>query len=216
MTLGSHHRDAPKAPRGAGSPQCANRERRAPRWPARLFDFSCTQRPRRNPGADRSPHIARLLGGLALGLALACGLAGCSTPSSEPHGHGSRPPHKPDSFQAAVMALESRWAALTQSDRAESEETRDGEARDGESPRKEMVARKREFLDIVGWLLELAADTDLPRADWDAVAAGARRLERKLAPTGADATAWKPDRDVLAELATLKRLAAQSPSEPPR
>lgn len=144
-------------------------------------------------GRSRTTCVAAILMIGAMGVS---GLTGCTSATADHHDEHVMPAHKPGSLRDAVVALESRWGSMTSADQATESGTNEG-----------VTTRKREFLDIVGWLLELAADTDLRRADWDAVAEAASRIERKLAPTVDTPTVWKADRDVLADLAELRRLA---------
>ena len=71
-------------------------------------------------------------------------------------------PHKPVGFVEAVQAIHRRLAKLHASDAPT-----DREARRRQSD---------ELKDIIQWLPELAAETDLRKADWDAVNASSKRM----------------------------------------
>ena len=79
------------------------------------------------------------------------------------------PPHKPHNFAKAVSEVQQRGHELLNS-----------------NTRSEVAVA--EWFDIIGWLLELAADTDLVRADWDKVARVSTQLESW-------STAWKSSAD---------------------
>jgi len=73
------------------------------------------------------------------------------------HEHGI-PDHKPKTFAEAIDSLESRWAERdTWSDEA-----------------------ANEFLEIVSWLPEMAAQTDLKKPEWDEINAISRKLASQL------------------------------------
>ncbi len=119
-------------------------------------------------------------------LALLVPLAGCGQSAGETgdvyvdHEHEHRPEHHPESFPAAVDALRVRLPAL---------------AGAGEDARTEAA-------EIVGWLPELAADSDLPEARWEPLAAGAKRLDALLPRVAAgDAAALTEANAALARLA---------------
>lgn len=129
---------------------------------------------------------------LAVGLAVLVGFAGtlgCTlreTPAKpaienvEEH-HGI-PPHKPATFTAA-------WEALSQ--------------RLSDPPHPETAAKAHaELLDIIRWLPELAAETDLPRAAWEDVQRLALALEQAVHSATPD---WAVARTRLSELELLVR-----------
>lgn len=88
---------------------------------------------------------------------------GCSkTAEEEHHGHVI-PEHKPLSYRDAISQLDARWAKL-QSGEATPEE-------------------KQELTDIVRWLPEIAADSDLRRQQWEIVNVSARQLDQLLLET---------------------------------
>jgi hypothetical protein len=101
-------------------------------------------------------------------------VAGCAGPADEhaeePH---MRPAHHPGSFRAAVAEIDRRATALD----------------DGSLDAGAAGSAVRELADIVGWLPELAAGTELGRREWDRVHATSRRLggllERSAAAPGA-------------------------------
>jgi len=63
------------------------------------------------------------------------------------HAHHVIPDHKPETFPEAVEQLEERTSPQASRD----------------------ATSIQELKDIIGWLPELAAQTDLPRADWEAI-----------------------------------------------
>lgn len=68
------------------------------------------------------------------------------------------PPHKPHSFEEAVSEIERRGRALIAN---------------SENPPTQVT----EWFDILGWLPELAADTELKRADWEQAVRTAQKFE---------------------------------------
>ena len=113
-------------------------------------------------------------------------LAGCGTSASETgdvyvdHEHEHRPAHHPESFPAAIAGLRVRLPV-----------TANGHARSA-----------AEAAAIVGWMPELAADSDLTEARWEPLAAGARELEDLLPRVAAgDAAALTEANAVLDRLA---------------
>ena len=87
-------------------------------------------------------------------------------------------PHKPHSFEEAVSEIESRGRALiANSDKPPTQVT--------------------EWFDILGWLPELAADTELKRADWEQAVRIAKDFELwsdSWSPSSSGATAPDPAR----------------------
>jgi hypothetical protein len=112
-----------------------------------------------------------------LSLAAACSLAGCgeslSTRSQQgdaegPGGHAAahhHPPHKPRDFPSGLAAVHERLDQLFN-------------APDVKSPASDKEFGK--LVDIVGWLPELAADSDLDRAEWDRVNEQSKQLARHV------------------------------------
>ena len=118
---------------------------------------------------------------------LALLLAGCGGSTGETgdvyvdHEHEVRPAHHPASFPAGLAGVRVRLPAV---------------AAGGGRVRGEAA-------EIVGWLPELAADSDLTEAEWDPLAAGAAELETLLPQVAAG------DAAALAEAnAALDRLVA--------
>lgn len=131
---------------------------------------------------------------LAVGLAVMVGLAGTggcafwempaqSAAENVEERHGI-PPHKPATFAAA-------WEALSQ--------------RLADPPHPETAAQAHaELLDIIRWLPELAAETDLPRAAWEQVQGLAQALEQAVHSPTPD---WTTAKARLSELELLVRQA---------
>lgn len=88
-------------------------------------------------------------------------LAGCNASPPDDHLEHHVPAHKPGSFAKAVEQLE----------------IRDPSQPSGREP-ADPAAQQAEWLDIIRWLPELAAETDLRRADWDAVQRASLQLEQ--------------------------------------
>ena len=96
-------------------------------------------------------------GGLMVCLAVA--LVGCSSDTDESeHVHHSFPDHKPANLQDAVAAISSRAHVLAH---------HGGKRQSGEF---------QEFVEIVKWVPELAADSDLDKTDWESANAAADRM----------------------------------------
>jgi hypothetical protein len=91
--------------------------------------------------------------------------------SREGYGH-DRPPHKPDDLQNAVVEIERRWEALEERSTADAKR----------SPPNAPDRRVSELEDILIWLPELAAETDLRRAEWERVNSLSRELLQFLKP----------------------------------
>ena len=115
-------------------------------------------------------------------------LAGCGQSPGETgdvyvdHEHEHRPAHHPESFPAAVAGLRVRLPVAA-----------NGHARGA-----------AEAAEIVGWMPELAADSDLSEAQWEPLAAGARALEPLLSRVAAgDAAALTEANAALDRLAGL-------------
>lgn len=110
-------------------------------------------------------------------------LAGCATapPTDEPHEH-LLPAHYPADFRAAVAAVEERLPGLAGAD----------------------DTTRSEFYDIVSWLPQFAADTDLSRREWDRVQAAAATLA---------AVADGTDADTVAAVETLREVVTALPAD---
>jgi hypothetical protein len=112
---------------------------------------------------------------LILGVAMAMS-CGCARPAAE-HDEEAHavPAHHPRTFRRAVIDIGHRGTVLTSG-------MLDARSRERE---------RRQLLDIVRWLPELAADTELGRRDWELVNDAADSLARELdafTATGRDAT----------------------------
>jgi hypothetical protein len=108
--------------------------------------------------------------------------------------------HRPASFAAAIAQLTDRQAAFLSDD-----------------PPTAAATAMQELQDIVRWLPELAGETDLRRADWEAVQRLANELQSVVDP-------WTAAHDVAAPqaraeyeriLAALRPLAAKSAAPAP-
>jgi len=98
-------------------------------------------------------------------------LAGCNASPPGDHLEHHVPAHKPGSFAKAVEQLEIRDPFRPS-------------GREAANP----VVQQAELLDIIRWLPELAAETDLRRADWNAVQQASLQLEQ-IADSGRAADA---------------------------
>lgn len=99
--------------------------------------------------------INRRLLRYVLAAATCCYAVGCLAAQDEEAEHLEHhiPAHKPETLVAAIAELERRNPTAM----SQAESTADAE-RD-----------RAELRDIIGWLPELAADSDLRKADWDSV-----------------------------------------------
>ncbi|MBI1347810.1 hypothetical protein GC163_16160 [bacterium] len=145
---------------------------------------------------------------LAFGLC-ALELAGCApatvnksptTTAHEDHDHEHEhgiPSHKPKTLTDAVGQLVPRWKSVTAEVQAGHVEHVEGEF--------------TELLDIIRWLPELAADTDLKKAEWEQVQHSSQELETiVLALRSSRGISNSEDFDTLA--AQLLRLAESTVS----
>lgn len=113
--------------------------------------------------------------------------SGCFQEDSEEHGHMHHeiPAHKPSHFPAAVKELQQRWPGI-------------GKAK----PRE-----KQEFIDILNWIPELAAQTDLEQHDWDEAVEQATMISAGMNQKGqSDSAAIQ---QALARLQALARKAIE-------
>ena len=108
------------------------------------------------------------VGATLLLLAVMC-VSGCVTPNpdyvdaDEEKSH-SLPDHHPQTFRRAVVDIGQRGDALTS----------------GMLDDASLKIQLRQLLDIVRWLPELAAETDLGRRDWERLNDTAQSLAREL------------------------------------
>lgn len=109
------------------------------------------------PGRDVSGAILLMLAAAMAG--------GCAGPAGdhEEDAH-ALPEHHPRTFRRAVVDIGHRGGVLTS----------------GMLEGSEWELQRRQLLDIVRWLPELAADTELGRRDWERVNDAARGLAREL------------------------------------
>ncbi|MBS0265002.1 MAG: hypothetical protein JSS02_23920 [Planctomycetes bacterium] len=91
-------------------------------------------------------------------------LAGCSGDSLGAAEGGSHdaPAHRPRGFPEAVQAIRDRLAEFQETG--------------GAANRQFRVRQSQELKDIMQWLPELAAETDLRKADWDNINAASKRM----------------------------------------
>ena len=98
---------------------------------------------------------------------LAVGLAGCGSSEDaheDEHLEHFVPAHKPNNFSELVEQLALRAPQLT------------GPSQPTGGTGESQPAAVREFSDIIGWIPELAADSELKRAEFDAAVASGNRL----------------------------------------
>ncbi|MEM9702934.1 MAG: hypothetical protein AAF907_10885 [Planctomycetota bacterium] len=94
----------------------------------------------------------------SLAFAIGCGPADPSGGDSAEHDHDHRPYHHPESFPASISAVRVRLLpASTGHERSQVE-----------------------LKEILAWMPELAADSEIKEADWTPLAAGAAELEALL------------------------------------
>ncbi len=117
------------------------------------------------------------------------------------------PEHRPQNFTDGVRAVRSRLAKLSAEGAAQN--------------RQQFARQGQELRDIIQWLPELAAETDLRKADWDRVHAASRRLAGRWGNFSArlagnsSANAVPVTSEMEGDLAELDRLAQIVDSEGP-
>lgn len=132
---------------------------------------------------------------LAVAVAACCGLAGCtsSAETEDEHLEHHVPAHYPASYEKAVQALYRRI------DRIEREFTSDKSTN--------LVTPLTELTDILAWMPEIAAASDLRRSEWEDVQKIARELETTLAKLRTELDAGRLDPEFVAQFrAHVKRL----------
>jgi hypothetical protein len=154
----------------------------------------------------KTPHLLLCSCALA-GVAF---LAGCGhskpTPASgseaEGHGHAyehHNPPHKPRDFPTGLAALRERLTSFFKAPA---------------SPTPEADQEFTKLVDIVGWLPELAADSDLERAEWDRVNEQSKQLARDVnafAHTGSEDARRRLRQQVEIALQALEEIVHRHP-----
>jgi hypothetical protein len=124
--------------------------------------------------------------------AATCAFAGCpaSRSSAVQEESHDAPAHKPAGFVDAVQVIRVRLAQFQGIDRT--------------ADRQVLLRQAGEMKDIIQWLPELAAETDLRKADWEHVSASSQRMLARwteAAPRLVDGNLQLDD----AGLASLKR-----------
>ena len=143
------------------------------------------------------PYLLTLSAMTLLAFACGCNQSGNADDHEDDH-HAEHfvPPHKPANYAQAVEEIEHRAAHLT---------SHAGHGHDDEAE------EFHELVDIVEWLPELAADSDLNEADWgSARAAGqsiASELNSRMKEDGS-LTLDKLDESIQSSVATLQSLVA--------
>lgn len=159
---------------------------------------------------DRNGRQTNCLG-LAVVLSSLC-LSGCAPTATvespgtaeheeqdHEHEHGI-PTYKPKTFAAAVRQLSPRWKHISLELNAGHVEHADADL--------------EELLEMIRWLPELAADTDLKKADWDRVQQLSTKLET-LAVAHRSRSGVSNSRDIDTLVAELQQLAESTvPSVP--
>ena len=118
------------------------------------------------------------------------------------HEHGI-PDHKPESFAAAVRRLVPQWKHLAAERRA--------------GHQKHADAELAIMLDVIRWLPELAADTELRKADWDRVQQLSKELESMVhaPPPVTTTTASIEIETLVGQLQKLAESTGSAAPEPP-
>jgi hypothetical protein len=119
-------------------------------------------------------------------------LAGCAgdTDLEEEHVHHSFPEHRPANYKDAVGGISLRaWELANRGGRIGSREF-------------------GHFVDIIAWVPEMAADSDMTKADWDKANAAATRLKSLV--LSSDLRIGELESVVAEELATLKALVPKA------
>ncbi|WP_339749102.1 hypothetical protein [uncultured Rubinisphaera sp.] len=111
---------------------------------------------------------------------------GCLADNPEESGHAEHviPEHKPADYVSAVEQLEIRTS----------------------NSLPENSEQRQQLTDIVGWLPELAAQTDLPKADWDRI----QELSEKYQALAKQQDAKLLIQEIQADLDELKQLAEKT------
>lgn len=117
-------------------------------------------------------------------------MRGATPPAGSEHAH-LRPAHHPGTLAASVPAIRARALRLTATD---------------------ATSARQELADILRWLPQLAADTELDRAAWNDVAALAARGSARLGDTAAVPAAVAADLAATAD--RLAAIVATLPAEP--
>lgn len=128
---------------------------------------------------------------IATGTVMMAAVAGCrsdaTTDAAMEHAH-ERPPHHPLRFRAAAPAIRTRALALA-------------------GPADTAARARDELLDILRWLPQLAADTDLGRKAWDEIASLAAADAARLVAGRTEGAAALAD-DLAATALRIEALAA--------
>lgn len=116
-------------------------------------------------------------------------LFGCAEESVE-HTHREIPQHRPVHFKAAVADIKLRsWELANKGGRVGS---------------LEFV----HFVDVIGWIPEMAADSDLAKAEWESARAASDRMKSLVLAKDLDIT--ELESVVEEDLATLQALVAEA------
>ena len=134
---------------------------------------------------------------LLLAQSSGCGSSAERTASTDPSDHDGLehhvPEHKPKTFGDAVHTLHTRLGMIQNSL--------------GSGETAELTVELREFEDIVNWLPELAADSNMRKVQWDEVHEIAKRLQSECARlTELPSTDANPDDTIAACATTIDKL----------
>jgi hypothetical protein len=102
---------------------------------------------------------------IALATCLLPLIAGCGSGGAHPESEHHVPAHKPADFPAAVRRLQELHAEILAGARHRAADE---------------INAYDEMADIVKWLPELAADSDVPKEPWDQICSLAARLQSSL------------------------------------
>jgi hypothetical protein len=135
---------------------------------------------------------------LLLALLTGCGLA----PDEDRHLEHVIPAHKPRSYAETVEQLDRRIQSLSDADSG-----------------SERITQLEELGDIIRWLPELAADSDLRKPHWEQARDVAVRMQlhfEQIAPEGSEesAAAYEALMNEITELRKLVPVSDDSPSRP--
>jgi len=142
-----------------------------------------------------------ILAGMLLMLA-GCGATEQASDLPEaPHLEHFVPAHKPKDFSSLVDQLALRFPQL-------------GSAGSNADPNNQAENAQQELADIIGWIPELAADSDLKKADFESAVVAADKLSKLFEDTG-DAANAKPVEAAVFEplIAELRQLVPKSQAE---
>ncbi len=111
------------------------------------------------------------------------------------------PAHKPKDFEQLVVQLAVRFSQLSSASATDAND-------------KSATTARQELADIIGWIPELAADSELRRSDFESAVAAANKLANVFKETAASANAKPGDAaDFEPMIEQLRQLVPKSQSQ---